>query len=216
MTKTMIAIPCMDMIHTAFVQSLMQADLKPLGQISVRFQKNTLVYDGRNILSICAIQDGYDQILWLDSDITFPDNMPEILTETMQTTGADMVTGVYVNRHVSPHPILYRHIAPPGRTTDGTVGKRVETYEPVPHNTTFPVAGAGFGCVMTKTSLIRTVLEKYGPPFTPLPWASEDISFCYRVNQLGKKIVATSRITIGHVGQYEYTLNDVERIANEK
>lgn len=207
--KTMIAIPCMDRIHTAFVQCLMQSDVKPLGQVSIRFQKNTLVYDGRNILAIEAIQNGYDQVLWLDSDITFPENMPRIMTDTLVSSGADMVTGVYVNRHVNPHPILYSRIAPPEPDTDGIVRKQVETLEDVPRASVFLVAGAGFGCVLTTTALLRDVMGKYGPPFTPLPWASEDISFCYRVGQLGKRIVATTQFPIGHIGQYEYTLDDV-------
>lgn len=207
--KTLIAIPCMDTIHTAFVQCLMQADLKPLGQLSVRFQRNTLVYDSRNILAIDAIRNGYDQVLWLDSDITFPANMPAILMESLEYDQADMVTGIYVNRHANPHPILYSRIQPPERNPDGIMAKRVDTYEDIPPDSIFPVAGAGFGCVLTKTKLLQDVLEKFGPPFTPLPWASEDISFCYRAGLLGKNIVATSRITLGHVGQYEYTLNDI-------
>lgn len=207
--KTLIAIPCMDMIHTAFVQCLMQADLKPLGQVSIRFQKNTLVYDGRNILCIDAISNGYDQVLWLDSDITFPPEMPEKLTNAMKLTEADMATGIYVNRHADPHPILYSRVDPPSVRSDGKPQKNVETYENFPRNSLFYVAGAGFGCVLTKTSLLKDVMDKYGPPFTPLPWASEDISFCYRVGQLGRKIVAVPQMTLGHIGQHEYTLREV-------
>ena len=202
--KTLIAIPCMDMIHTAFVQCLMQMDTSPLGQVSIRFQKNTLVYDGRNILCIDAVVNGYDKVLWLDSDITFPRDMPRILIDAMQETGADMVTGIYVNRHADPHPVLYSRIDPPG---DGK--KQVYVCTGFPDNAVFPVAGAGFGCVLTKTSMLQDILDKHGPPFSPLPWASEDISFCWRANQIGKQIVATSRMTLGHVGQYEYTVRDI-------
>lgn len=209
--KTLIAIPCTDLLHTAFVQSLMQADLKPLGEISLRFQKNTLVYDGRNLLAIDAITSGYDQVLWLDSDITFPPDMPAKLTYAMSKANVGMATGIYVNRHSHPHPILYKKIAPPEKQSNGTFTKQVETYEDIPNDSIFPVAGAGFGCVLIRTSLLKEVFDKYGPPFTPLPWASEDISFCYRVGLLGQHIVATSQIRLGHVGQYEYTVDDLEQ-----
>lgn len=208
--KTLIAIPCMDMIHTAFVQSLMQMDTSPLGKVSVRFQKNTLVYDGRNLLCFDAIENGYDQVLWLDSDITFPPNMPQILTDAMKEADADMVTGIYVNRHINPLPILYSKIWPP---YEGK--KQVENYMDFPEDAVFPVAGAGFGCVLTKTSMLQDVLKKYGPPFTPFPWASEDLSFCYRAKMMGKKIVATSRMTLGHIGQYEYTARDIVTEVNK-
>ena len=68
--KTLIAIPCMDTIPVGFMQSILYLN-KPEGT-SVCFRPNSLIYDSRNILSLTAIQEGYDRVLWVDSDMMFP------------------------------------------------------------------------------------------------------------------------------------------------
>lgn len=197
--KTLIAIPCMDMLPVGFVQSLLY--MHKGDNPTVYFKPNSLVYDSRNLLSLYAIENGFDNVLWLDSDMLFP---PNTLTK-LEAYGMDMVTGLYVKRHEPVEPVLYEKIEEPERGKDGKLVANIASYINYPRDSFFQVAGCGFGCVLTSTALLKDVWDSFGPAFTPYPWASEDISFCYKVNQLGYQIYCDSSVSCGHIGQFVYT-----------
>lgn len=197
--KTLIAIPCMDMLPVGFVQSLLY--MHKGDNPTVYFKPNSLVYDSRNLLSLYAIENKFDNVLWLDSDMLFP---PNTLTK-LEAYGMDMVTGLYVKRHEPVEPVLYEKIEEPERGHDGKLIANIRAYTNFPRDSFFPVAGCGFGCVLTSTKLLKRVWDEYGPAFTPYPWASEDISFCHRVNNLGYQIYCDSSVSCGHIGQFIYT-----------
>ncbi len=74
--RTLICIPCLDMVHTEFMRNLLS--LRIIGEAQFAIAQSSLVYDSRNILSVQAICDGFDRTLWLDSDMTFdPDLRPD-------------------------------------------------------------------------------------------------------------------------------------------
>lgn len=197
--KTLIAIPCTDMLPVGFVQSLLY--MHKGDNPTVYFKPNSLVYDSRNLLSLYAIEHRFDNVLWLDSDMMFP---PDTLTK-LEAYNMNMVTGLYVKRHEPVEPVLYAKIEEPERGKDGKLIANIQSYKDYPRNELFPVAGCGFGCVLTSTKLLKHVWDEFGPAFTPYPWASEDISFCYRVNQLGYNIFCDSSVSCGHIGQFIYT-----------
>lgn len=197
--KTLIAIPCMDMVPYKFTESLLYLT-KPEGT-TVGFKPNSLIYDSRNILSLYAIENGFDNVMWIDSDMVVPKNA---LTK-LEAYGMDMVTGLYVKRHEPVAPVIYDVLEEPARGEDGKLQGNIRPFHEYPQNAFFPVAGCGFGCVMTSVKLLKEVWDKYGPAFTPYPWAGEDLSFCYRVNQLGYQIYCDSSVSCGHVGDITYT-----------
>ena len=197
--KTLIAMPCMDTIPVGTVQSLLY--MHKGDNPTVYLKPNSLIYDSRNLLSLYAIENGFDNVLWLDSDMVFP---PNILTK-LQSYNGDMITGLYVKRHEPIEPVIYKRLEEPTRGKDGKLIGNIESYTDYPRDSFFPVAGCGFGCVLTSVELLRRVWAIYGPAFTPFPWAGEDISFCHRVNQLGYKIFCDSSISCGHIGTFMYT-----------
>lgn len=204
--STLIAIPCMDTLPVDFVQSLifMHKGENP----GVYLKPNSLVYDSRNLLSLYAIENGFDQVLWLDSDMVFE---PDILLK-LQAHDLEMVTGIYVKRYQPTEPVLYKTInVPKLNKKTGTLEKNIKSYTDYPQNKLFRVAGCGFGCVLTKTSLLKKVWDEFGPAFNPLPWAGEDISFCYRVKQLGLPIFCDSSVSCGHIGKKIFTEADLVR-----
>lgn len=197
--KTLIAIPCMDTLPVGFVNSLLY--MHKGDNPTVYLKPNSLVYDSRNLLSLYAIENQFDNVLWLDSDMIFPLNT---LTK-LEAYNMDMVTGLYVKRHEPVEPVLYEKIEEPTRGKDGKLIANIESYNNYPRDAFFPVAGCGFGCVLTSTKLLKAVWDTYGPAFNPYPWASEDISFCHRVNELGYQIYCDSSVSCGHIGQFVYT-----------
>lgn len=95
--KTMVAIPCMDMMHTDFVISL--TGIRSDGGLKMVYCASSLVYDARNSLARRAILEGYDRVLWLDSDMKFgPDLLLQLSADLDE--GRDMVSGLYVSRKI--------------------------------------------------------------------------------------------------------------------
>jgi GT2 family glycosyltransferase len=204
--KTLIAVPCMDSMPTEFVKSLLY--LKKDGDVQVYFRQSSLIYHSRNFISVMAMENKYDWVLWLDSDMCFEPDTLTRLQEDMANdgyNGVDMVTGLYVTRKPPFKPVIYETVAPPSLGDDGVMKKNVVEYIGYPKDQLFPVAGCGFGCVLTKVSLLKEVWDKFGPAFTPNNWTGEDLAFCYRVNLLGKnRIWCDSGISCGHIGQMIY------------
>lgn len=203
--KTLIAIPCMETLPVDFVKSLLY--MSKGENPTVYFSPGSLVHDSRNLISLYAIQNEFDQVLWLDSDMVVP---PDALLK-LQAHDLEMVTGLYVKRYLPTEPVLYKTIEEPARNENGLLEKRIDAYTDFPSGKLFRVAGCGFGCVLTKTSLLKKVWDNFGPAFSMYPWAGEDISFCYRVKQLGLPIFCDSSVSCGHIGKHIFTENDLQR-----
>lgn len=202
--KTLIAIPCMDMLPVGFVKSLIY--MHKGDNPTVYLNPSSLIYDSRNLLSLYAIENNFDNVLWLDSDMIFP---PDTL-QRLESHEQDMVTGVYVRRKDPITPVIYKALDEPLRNADGKLEKNIHPYTDFPRDSFFPVKGCGFGCVLTSVKLLKDIWDRFGPAFSPYQWAGEDLSFCHRANQLGYTIYCDSSISCGHIGQHVYSEKDLK------
>lgn len=200
--KTLIAIPCLDMTPSLFTESMLNL-YKPEGT-KVCMNPGSLVSDSRNLLSLTAIENDFDNVMWIDSDMILPQDAIQKLMDDMQKTGSEMVSGVYIKRKSPFTPVIFDELAPPSIDSDGKPVKHVHEFDAYPVDELFRVKGCGFGCVMTSVKLLKQVWDKYGPAFNQYPWAGEDISFCHRVNMLGHDIWCDSSIVCGHVGTHMF------------
>lgn len=207
--KTLIAIPCVNTLPVGFVQSLLY--LKKGEDVSVLFKSDSLVYDARNLISLTAIENHFDRVMWFDSDMMFNPDTLEILHHDMDEYQCDMVSGLYVKRHTPVEPVIYKTLEEPKRMPDGHLAKQITPYYDYPQNEVFHIRGCGFGCVLTSVKLLKDVWDRFGPAFTPFPWGGEDISFCHRVNQLGYPIYCDSSVSCGHIGEWVYTEDMLKR-----
>ena len=195
--KTIIAIPCMDMMHTDFIRSLV--GLQHQHDVQVTFGQSSLVYDSRNKLAEAALNGNFDRILWLDSDMVFgPETEAQLHADLDR--GAEMVSALCFTRKEPIKPTVYKRL-----TTDtlpGGIAQPVaESYFDYPSDTVFPVQGCGLAAVMMSVSLLQKVWDaSFGLPFSPMNGFGEDFSFCLRVRALGEPIFCDSRIKVGHVG----------------
>ena len=195
--RTLIAIPCMDMVPTTFFISMM--GLKKVGTCSFGNTMNSLVYDARNQLAKRAVDGGFDRILWLDSDMQFEPDLMERLSADLDE-GRDMVSGLYFTRRKDPKPVIYSRCGI-FRSEDGTdVRPIVEHFTDYPRDQVFQIEACGFGAVMMNTSLIERVINTFGQPFAPIYGFGEDLSFCLRCQELGVPMFCDSRAKLGHVG----------------
>ena len=207
--KTLIAIPCMSTVPWEFSKSM---DYLVKGEnVSILYKPNSLVYDSRNLISLTAIENNFDRVMWFDSDIVFQPDTLQILHHDMTFHHCGMVTGLYVKRYFPTEPVIYQKLEEPERDTTGRLIKQIEAFHDYPHDEVFPVRGCGFGCVLTSVDVLKDVWDHFGPAFTPYPWAGEDISFCHRVNKLGHRILCDPAVSCGHVGNYIYTEQDLKR-----
>ena len=195
--KTLIAIPCMDMVHTVFMKSLM--GLNRVGQTGFAFSCSSLVYDARNTLAKQAVTEGYDRVLWLDSDMDFEPNLLQKLSEDMDE-GRELVSGIYFKRKAPVKPVIYKSLGYYKNEDESGVTPVAVSYEDYPRDSIFPIAACGFGGVLVTTDLIQRVGDKFGLPFSPIMGFGEDLSFCSRVTELGVEMFCDSRVKMGHVG----------------
>ena len=192
-TRTLIAVPCMEMMHTDFVRSLLA--IQHIGEVASVLMPNSLIYDARNAIAQNAIRSGFDRVLWLDSDITFKPDLLIKLSEDMDK-GLDYVSGLYFMRALPTKPVLYSELIYEVTDNEATTGSK--TFTNYPKDTLFQCAGSGFGCVLTSATLLKALVEKYGAPFTPMMGLGEDLSFCYRATMDGFKLYCDSRVKCGH------------------
>ena len=200
MLKYLIAIPCFDTVYTDFMLSML--NIQRVGEVYCQVVKSSLIYDARNKLADIAVKEGYDRVLWLDSDIIFD---PDIMVRMSKhlDNGLEYVSGLYFKRQFPTDPVAFKTI------TQEKEGKELITkalvYNDYPKNSLFQVDATGFGAVMLTTELLKKVKNKYGLPFSPQLGLGEDMSFCWRAKQVGAKLYCDSSIKLKHIGSIVYS-----------
>lgn len=162
--------------------------------------QGSLVYDARNDLVKEAIERKAKYLLFIDSDMSFE---AEALQKLLDLN-ADIATGLYVERSGNHHrPTVYKHIDI--RTKEHEALK--ENFDLIDRDI-FEVEGCGMGFCLIKTDVFKTIIATYGDCFQPICGLGEDLSFCWKAKQCGFKIMCDSTFTLGHIGEYIYTLKD--------
>jgi len=187
--KTLIAIPCMETMETEFIKCLFR--LRPVGEVKIEFLAGSLIYAAREKLCDKAIEEGFDYILWLDSDMIFEPDLMEILF----AADKDFVTGLYFTRKMPWLPVIFKDLDVGGIGE----GPRALQYTEYPKNELFEIEGCGFGAVLMKVDVALKVINKFRTAFTPMLGAGEDIAFCLRAKELGIPMYCDSSIKLGHI-----------------
>ena len=196
--RTLIAVPCFDMVHTDFMKCML--DMERDDNTSYTVIKNSLIYNARNTIAQNAIRFGFDRVLWLDSDMVFPQDILPKLSAHMDN-GLDFVSGLYYMRSALKKPVVYSDVWYTVTSNEAESG--ATPVDAMPYGL-FEIGGAGFGCVMTSVTMLKALVERYGAPFTPMMGLGEDLAFCWRAKQNGFKMYCDSRIKCGHIGQAVY------------
>jgi Methyltransferase domain len=166
---------------------------------------------GRTVLANTALREGFEEILWIDSDIIFePDDV-----EKLRGHQLPIVSGVYAKKG----PRQFACQFPPG-TEKVVFGKAGGLH---------PLLFAGFGFMLTRRAVYETIQAKvpmplcnqrFGPAIYPffqpmsipdgegLWYLSEDYAFCERARQSGFAIMADTTIRLWHVGSYRFGWED--------
>lgn len=193
--KTLVAIPHMDMVPFSFMMSTLR--LINVGETQIIDRGSSLIYDARNQMAGRAVSQGFDRILFVDSDMVFRPDLLVRLSKDMDE-GREYVCGLFFSRKPPFEPVIYKNLE---YRQDGIKPEmKLDKYIDYPQDDVFEIAGSGCGAVLMTTDLINRVGEKFGYPFSPMMGLGEDLSFCWRVQQLGVPMYCDSRIKVGHAG----------------
>ena len=203
--KLLIAIPTMDTVPVEFMKSLLALTRRLTADgiaYDIEIESGTLVYMARDKLASHALRSDYTHVLWLDSDMVFPDN----ILDDLMFCGKDFVSGIAHSRRKPFVGCLFKSI-----NLSNLERWKLEDYP----KETFEVAGCGMACVLITTEIIREVLLKHGTAFTPFQSYGEDLSFCKRVTDLGYHIYAEPTVRLGHMAHFPIWPDDIVRYRDE-
>jgi hypothetical protein len=166
---------------------------------------------GRNQIATNALRDGFEELMWIDSDLVFN---PDVV-DRLRSHGLPITSGVCAKRGQRSFACNF----PSGtkQVVFGAMGGLLE------------VSYAGAGFLHTRREVYESVRERFhlpscnerfGSPMIPyfqplvIPdgaghwYLAEDYSFCYRAKECGYRIMADTTFRLMHVGAYAYSWED--------
>lgn len=192
--KILLGMPCIREIPTKTVISLLQTAKR--GAVDPMIVEGSLVYDARDAIAQTAIDNGYDYVLYADSDMIFSaEDLKRLLDHN-----TDIVSGLYVTRRGEDKNVIYSKIITrrnfPYREPKLTIDSQNFGYS--------QIAACGFGFCLIKTSVLKTMFKRYKSLFEPKWGVGEDIAFCLRAKKCGYKIYVDRDVKLGHIGEKVY------------
>jgi hypothetical protein len=158
--------------------------------------QGTLIQNQRADLCLDAMREGCTDVLFIDSDMTFPQDM----IERLLAHDLDIVATNCARRRMPTGPTAQRY---------GENGERELIYTMPESKGIEEVGSIGMGVMLIK----RKVFEALTEPWFETPWRTdkrgyigEDIFFCRKAQAAGFKIYIDHDVSkeIGHIGTFEF------------
>jgi len=192
--KILLAIPTTGRIPIQTVSSILETVER--GKVDLLMMSGSLIYDARDSFAKYAVDNGYDFILYADSDMIF--NKEDLMRLLAHNVG--ICSGLYVRRDGSGENVAYSKII---------TRRRIPYREPklIVDSTSSgfgPVSACGFGFCLVKCSVLKCMYKYYKSLFEPFKGVGEDIAFCIRAKRVGFKTFIDRDVKLGHVGEKVY------------
>lgn len=175
----------------------------------VRFLKGGSQVDlVRSAMASRAVLDGFEETMWIDSDVAFQADD----VDKLRSHNRPLIAGVYVKKDRDEFAARF----PCGQLTFGTGGSVV------------PAAEVGMGFTLVKRVVYEGIARVHGLPacgggydpsfpitpyFIPMiedgTYLSEDYSFCRRARAAGFAVTVDTTIRLGHVHRHVRTWDDL-------
>lgn len=192
--------PARDMVHTMFTYDLVNMvayhTLNTNDAVSLKISQGTLIANQRAELCLDAMREKCTHVLFIDSDMRFPQDMIERLLQH----DLDIVATNCARRRMPTGPTaqIYKEN-----------GERELVYT-MPETTGLQEVGSvGMGVMLIKANVFATLSE----PWFETPWRhdkrgyiGEDVFFCKKAREAGFKIWIDHDVSkeIGHIGMFEF------------
>lgn len=192
--KIVVGMPCIHSIPMKTVVSLL--NVLERGKVEPFIVEGSLVYDSRDTISAFAVNNNYDYLLFVDSDMIF--TREDIITLVKHNT--DIVSGLYVTRHGEDKNVAYTDVITrrsyPLRLPELIHDTKTSGYG--------EITACGFGFCLIKTSVLKRMFKRYKSLFEPKWGVGEDVAFCLRARKCGYKIMIDRDVKLGHIGDKIY------------
>lgn len=176
-------------------------------ELGLNLLSGTYVHTARQDMIEQLIQAGVTHILWIDTDMEFPeDSLIRLLMHKKSVVGIN-----YAVRGLPPRYVALKKVA-----TDTESGFHLAT---TPESTGLEeVEGLGFGLVLTRIDALNKLPFDKGEPFfnfewlpTKRQWVGEDVFFWNLLRKAGVKLYVDHDLSkeCGHIGQFTYKLDGV-------
>lgn len=193
--RILIGVPTARYIEVDTFKSIYDLITPPNCEIHFQYFWGYNVEQVRNIMVNWMLQNQFDYMLCVDSDIILP---PDTLVKLLaaQTDSVGITSGVYIQRKEGVRiPEIYV-------TNPRTGGHENLHIDAVQGNARLQVAGVGFGCCLVH----RRVFEAVGNPWFVYrsniefdKVVSEDVDFCVKATHKGFGIVVDTSVKCGHM-----------------
>lgn len=166
----------------------------------------------RSTMATRAMRAGFEETLWIDSDMKF--TVEDV--ERIRSHNLPIVVGIYTTKGENPR-FACKFLREPKRVTFGQGGGLVQiefagmgfayvkkcVYDGIAKD--LPVCKGGFN--------LETVIPYFRPLIVPEGddevYLSEDYSFWHRARRAGFAVMADTTLKIGHIGAKVFTWDDM-------
>lgn len=193
--RILLGMPCIHEIPTKTVGSLLRTAEK--GVIEPLLIEGSLVYDSRDYIARVAVQEGFDYVLYADSDMIFD----RADVDKLLAHNVGICSGRYVTRRGENKNVLYTKIIT-RRHFPTRCPKLIHDEETTGFGR---VEACGFGFCLIKTSVLKTMFKYYKSLFEPKWGVGEDVAFCIRARKCGFYTFTDRDVKLGHIGETVYS-----------
>ena len=166
------------------------------GVVDPMIISGSLVYVARDDIAHYAVDNGYDYVLYCDSDMVFNGgDLERLLKHNVGICSGLYVTRDGTNRNVAYNKIITRRRFP---------FREPKLIEDTATSGFASVRACGFGFCLIKTSVLKCMYKYYKSLFEPYKGLGEDASFCHRARRVGFITFIDRDVKLGHVGQKVY------------
>ena len=206
-SKCVVIVPVYSVIDPTCENALQSAEQQ--GYRVWRMDGGAAIDVARNRLATLALREGYDEVMWIDSDIVFERDA----IDRLRDHDLPIVGGLYPKKAQSALSIHHYadrlHVGKQGGLHEvvyaptGFLHVRREVFEKIKSDHQLPMCNEAFGDPMVPYFMPQVI------PYHDGYWyLAEDYSFCHRVRRSGFKIFIDTSIRLWHVGRYAYSWED--------
>lgn len=200
--RILIAVPNAGTIEPATLVSIYNMDVPSHIDTELKTFYGYLVDDVRNKIVKYALENNFEGILFVDSDM----NLPKDTLTQMIAQNKDIVSGLYIKKRDDKK--LIELFVKETDITKGRVARHV-TEDDIRGKDIIDLEACGFGCVLVKTYVFPRIgypYFKFRTSDDPKQVMGEDIYFSTQAKYHGFKIYGLPKLRIGHIGKKEYNL----------
>ncbi len=192
--------PARDMVHTMFTYDLVNMvayhTINTNDAVSLKISQGTLIANQRAELSLDAMREDCSHVLFIDSDMRFPQDMIGRLLKH----DLDIVATNCARRRMPTGPTAQIYKENGDRELVWTMPESTGLQE---------IGSVGMGVMLIK----KRVFAKLSEPWFETPWRhdkrgyiGEDVFFCNKARDAGFKIWIDHDVSkeIGHIGTFEF------------